>query len=182
MEVIFFSIVLQDIPWTVIESPTRFPPRATWQQVKINKHEHVKPASFLSELTLFKIVHVDLVRLVRESEGCKSLLSDWLGHTLPGGSTTQINWERTLCNGWGHSASMRDLCNQAPAYLPKANGIVECWHWTLKTASTSVCNIWTQRLPRIVLGLRGFKPHLFKGMSPHQPPLELKSSLFGLSE
>lgn len=49
------------------------------QQVKINKHELVKPDSFPQELIHFKTIHINLVRPVRESERCKSLLK-MIGH------------------------------------------------------------------------------------------------------
>ena len=45
------------------------------QRIKINKHEHDKPGSFLKEKTRFKIVHIDLVGPLPEAEGFKYILT-----------------------------------------------------------------------------------------------------------
>ena len=52
------------------------------QRVKINKHEHVKPGSFLTEKTRFKTVHIDLVGPLPKSEGFKYILTaiKWASH------------------------------------------------------------------------------------------------------
>ena len=140
----------------------------TCQRVKVNRHKHVKPVSFLTELTCFKTVHIILIGLVRESEGCKNILTVIDSRMLSSSSSTLVNqvdrgvertWDlldgiirsTTPDNLWPYDVvNLLILAKQCEifaikhqtrtAYQPEANGMMEGWHRTLKTTIASMSN------------------------------------------
>ena len=127
------------------------------QRVKINKHEHVKPGSFLSKKTRFKAVHIDIISPlpVIDWDSCYPIaVLLWLTGTAEVWKAFEDHWIKTF---------------GIPTLL-FSYGIVEGWHWTLKNVISCDCqNIkeWSSRLPMILLGLR-VQPHLDSSLKPHQ--------------
>ena len=137
------------------------------QQVKINKHKHVKPSYFQSESTQYRTIQIDLVRPlpVSNSHWQKlTILNQATFHPValppPSSEPTEV-WQAFKCN-WVAVFSVptltisdqgsqftspywRKQCQifairskTTPVYHPESKGMVECWHRTLKTAITSV--------------------------------------------
>ena len=124
------------------------------QKVKVNKHEHVQPGSFLAEKTRFKTVHLDLVGPLPESEeGYRYILTaidraTWYPVAAPLKSTETVEvWQKfqdhwianfgvpsLLISDRGSqftSSYWAEQCqvfgiksNTTPAYHPEGNGMI----------------------------------------------------------
>lgn len=154
------------------------------QKSKVGRHVHTQPATFTNPDQRFDHVHIDLVGPLQESEGFKYVVTmvdrftrwpeaipikDLSAETVA--NAFYANWiarfgsPKIVTTDQGtqfESALFTALSRlvggkrvRTTAYHPPANGMVERWHRTLKTAI--MCHAttkWTQILPTVLLGLR----------------------------
>lgn len=155
------------------------------QKVKVGRHTHSPPGFFPSPDERFAHVHVDITGPIPSCEAqsylltCVDRFSRWC-EALPISDITAHTTAKTFVSGWvsrfGVPAVITtdrgrefesNLFNQlmtilgtkrikTTAYHPKANGLVERFHRTLKSAlraTTDQAN-WLEHLPLVLLGLR----------------------------
>lgn len=155
------------------------------QRAKVGRHTRSPPGSFPSPDERFAHVHVDITGPLPSCEGktylltCVDRFSRWC-EALPMSDITAHTTARTFVSGWvsrfGVPALITtdrgrqfesDLFNQlmrilgskrvkTTAYHPEANGLVERFHRTLKSALRAVTDQanWLENLPLVLLGLR----------------------------
>lgn len=154
------------------------------QRSKINRHT-VSPLGKFSEAGRFEHVHLDLVGPLQESQGYRYLLTmidratkwpeavplseitadavatgflnTWIPRFgVPAKITTDQGrqFESCLFNKLAQRLGCEKI--RTTAYHPQANGLVERWHRSLKTALTARCasTTWASQIPIVLLGLR----------------------------
>lgn len=154
------------------------------QRAKVQQHTKAPIASFEKVDRLYH-VHLDIVGPLPTSDGCRYLLtmidraSKWpeaypieditaerVAHTFYSGWISRYGCPAILTTDQGRQFES-DLFNKlmqrmgvhrirTTAYHPQANGMIERWHRTLKTALTTKLNStnWSRELPTVLLGLR----------------------------
>lgn len=154
------------------------------QKSKVGRHVHTQPATFTNPDQRFDHVHIDLVGPLLDSEGFKYVvtmvdrftrwpeaipINDLTAETVA--NAFYANWiarfgsPKIVTTDQGtqfESALFTALSRliggkrvRTTAYHPPANGMIERWHRTLKTAiRCHATTKWTQILPTVLLGLR----------------------------
>lgn len=154
------------------------------QLTKVNRHSKTPVGKYAVPSRRFDHINVDLIGPMPESEGkkycltiidrysrwptaipiedltattvAKAIISDWMSmFGVPLRITTDQGrqFESHLFTELNNSLGIRHL--RTTPYHPQANGLIERFHRTLKTALMANDAVrWTSRLPLILLGLR----------------------------
>ena len=165
------------------------------QRFKVNKHVESGIQPYDTPPVRFANIHMDIVGPLPSSQGYKYLLTaidrvtrwaeaypirtqtaenclkavtQWISrYGLPESITTDRGANFTS-NIWQEvTTSLGIKLQHTTAYNPEANGVIERYHRTLKTALASSCidEDWSKKLPWVLLSLRA-TPHAALGASP----------------